>query len=803
MLKRPSGKRNPIFLIPFYVRITGLLFLLLSINSQAQMLLKPAERWTKGKWDARWIAPEGTSAYGVYYFRKSFELEDKPRQFIINISADNRYRLYINGQYVNDGPQLSDPRHWKFESLDISEFLHAGKNVAAVEVWNQGGDAPVYMMGKRLALIVQGDNEEAAVVNTNKTWKYYEEKGIVPITYKRSQPELSNSYYAAGPTDQILPSLAWDWETSDFDDSKWKESNELENGMPFLTADYGDAQWELSSRTIPLMDHKYQSFASVRRYSGLPGPIKHVDSVFVIPANQTVSILLDQGKMTTAFPELIVSGGTGSSIKITYAEAVFDDIHKIGNRDSIKGKTIHGIYDLFQTDGKPKRKFTTLSYRAFRYVQLDITTAKEPLTVDKLGSWFTAYPFQKSASFAASDFTLAKVFDVGWHTARLCAYETYMDCPYWERLQYIGDTRIQALISYYLTGDDRLARNALSQFEWSLQYDGLTYSRYPSSLPQYIPNYSLVWVIMINDFLMYRNDPDFVKTMLPGMEKVLDHFKRYVTTENLMTQQPYWDFIDHSYNTKKVLEASHFKRLTTNTLFYALALSRAAEVFGFFGQDAKSHEYFVLSQQLKEGVKQKCFDNNSGLYADTPDKNSFSVHSNVLAVLCGMMPKEEQAPLLKKVISTKNITPTTLYFDFYLARAMNQAGAGDLYYELLSKWKDLLKLGVTTFPEGVARSECHAWSASPDFEMLATFAGIQPQMPGFKKVIIRPLLQKLDWVRGSIPHWAGILDVSLDRKGKQLIGSVTLPPGITGRLEWGQSVLELKSGENSILLEDK
>ena len=184
-----------------------------------------------------------------------------------------------------------------------------------------------------------------------------------------------------------------------------------------------------------------------------------------------------------------------------------------------------------------------------------------------------------------------------------------------------------------------------------------------------------------------------------------------------------------------------------------------------------------------------------------PDKKSFSSHSNILAVLCGMIPKEEQAALLKRIVSNKGITQTTLYFDFYLARAMNQAGAGDLYYDLLSKWKDLLKLGLTTFPEGVARSECHAWSASPDFEMLATFAGIQPQVPGFKKVVVRPLMQKLDKVRGSIPHWAGPLEVSLEKKGKQLTGTITLPSGITGRLEWGQKVVELRSGENAIKIE--
>jgi uncharacterized protein (DUF2147 family) len=117
---------------------------------------------------------------------------------------------------------------------------------------------------------------------------------------------------------------------------------------------------------------------------------------------------------------------------------------------------------------------------------------------------------------------------------------------------------------------------------------------------------------------------------------------------------------------------------------------------------------------------------------------------------------------------------------------------------LLAKWKDLLSLGLTTFPEGVDRSECHAWSASPNYEMLATFAGVQPAAPGFKKVVIRPLMQSLDNVQGNIPHWAGDLQVDFVKKGKQLIGKVILPKDITGRLEWNGKVIDLKSGENTI-----
>lgn len=774
-------------------------FLATTFNLFAQFLVTPSDRWAKKAWDARWISSENANSNILFHFRKGFSLSALPREFVVHLSADNRYRLFINGKYVTEGPQLSDQRHWHFESLDVASFLQAGQNTIAVEVWNHGEKAPINMMGKNLGLIVQGDDATSAVVNTDKTWKVLPDAGVSPLHFGPGDPNLFYSYYAAGPMEKMVADkMPWGWEQSSYNDSDWRPVVVKQSGSPFQSGTYGDSNMELVPRNIPLMERKYQSFASIRRSEGIKLTTKNLAAAITIPAKQKVSFLLDQAQLTTAFPEWTLSKGAGSEIKITYAEAVMNDMRNKGHRDSIAGKTMHGIYDIIILDGSAKRTFTTLSYRAFRYVQIDVVTGDEPLIIDKMGSWFTGYPFEKNATFSASDPALSKVFDVGWHTARLCAYETYMDCPYWERLQYVGDTRIQALVSYYVSGDDRLARNSLEQFDWSLQYDGLTYSRYPSSLPQYIPNYSLVWVLMLNDYLLYRNDPEFVKSFLPGVSLVLDHFKRYLTDDGMMGLQPYWDFLDHTYNTKKILEESFTKKLATNSLFYSYTLSRAAELFAFFDQHDRAQECILLSQRLKESVQKQCWDAGVQMYADTPDKKSFSMHANILAILCGIVPRDQQVDLLKRIISNKGIVQTTLYFDFYLARAMNQAGAGDLYLDLLSKWKNELKMGVTTFPEGVTRSDCHAWSSSPNFEMLATFAGIQPQVFGFKRVLIQPRLQKLDKISGSMAHWAGKLDVTLEKKGKRLSGKIILPPGITGRLEWEDKVVDLKEGENKI-----
>ena len=100
--------------------------------------------------------------------------------------------------------------------------------------------------------------------------------------------------------------------------------------------------------------------------------------------------------------------------------------------------------------------------------------------------------------------------------ARLDAVETYMDCPYYEQLRYVGDTRIQAMVSLYNTGDDRLMRNAITQINYSRMAEGITLSRYPTAKAQEIPTFSLRWIGMLHDYYIYRNDPSFVKQFIPG-----------------------------------------------------------------------------------------------------------------------------------------------------------------------------------------------------------------------------------------------------------------------------------------------
>src|SRR3954464_3754781 len=118
--------------------ITAILLLLLhGVDASSQNI---SDSILTKIWKAFWIQVPGAPPhdYGVYNFRKDFDLKEKPSQFIVHVSADNRYKLFVNGQFASFGPARGDIYHWNFETVDIAQYLHPGKNSLAAVVWNFG-----------------------------------------------------------------------------------------------------------------------------------------------------------------------------------------------------------------------------------------------------------------------------------------------------------------------------------------------------------------------------------------------------------------------------------------------------------------------------------------------------------------------------------------------------------------------------------------------------------------------------------------------------------------------------------------
>ncbi len=757
-------------------------------------------------WNAHWISvpKEPLNEFGVYHFRKTFDIKAVPSRFIVHVSADNRYKLYLNGHLVSLGPARGDVFNWNFETVDLSPWLKEGKNVLAATVWNYAELKPLAQISfNQTGFILQGNTSDEEIVNTNETWKC--------IKNSAYNPKISpvRGYFAAGPGESVNANdYPWNWENVAFDDQNWLLAAKGLKGYMKGGRDYPGRL--LVPSPIPPMEMKSERFQAVRLAEGVKyaSGFPNKKTSLTIPANSKVRLLIDQGKLTTGYLTLDFSKGKDAVVEISYAEALYADLSKgiKGNRNETEGKKFLGYADLLTADGGDHRSVTSLWWRTWRYVNVSIETAGQPLVIDDIYGTTSMYPFQLESSFSAEEKELNKILDTGWLTARLCANETYMDCPYYEQLQYFGDTRIQALISMYNTRDPYLIKNHLEQGRQSMVADGITMSRYPSGLHQFISSYSLWWICSGYDYWMYRGDEAYLKSLLPAYRSILSWYEQWLKPDSSLAYIPFWFFGDWAAGFKS---GEPVREDNGNSAFqdlqYLLALDNAIEMEETFGMKDMAEHYKKIAQSLRAGFDRKYWDAARNLYADTYDHKSFSQHVNIMAVLAGIVSGDKAKSVMETTLSDSSLIQATIYFRFYLNQALNKAGLSDQLLDHIGIWRDQLALGLTTWAEQPepSRSDCHAWGASLNIEFFRILLGIDSASPGFKKVRIQPALGKLKNASGSIPHPKGTISVSyVIDKNNQLKAEITLPSGTEGTFIWKNKEYALTSGKQTFNMKE-
>jgi len=779
--------------------ITSLLFILaFSVHAQV------SSGNQNDVWDASWVYVPGSgeNTPGLYLFRKTLSLETIPESFEVYVSADNRYKLYVNEKLVSLGPAWGDIQHWNYETVDLAPFLKSGENIIAAKVWNEGELKAVAQFSYRTGFIVQGTSEETKVINTNETWKCIQDRSYTPLRQR------VRGYYAAGAGEKIDMNVQVNgFETLTFNDSDWQPAAPVfersRRGMGYDTR----GGWTLQPSVIPPMEMTVQRLARTRKTEGVEVPSSFpVGKVAVeIPAATTAKILLDQSFLTNAYPTLLFSGGKNSTIVITYAEGLYDDNGAKNNRNEIEGKAITGRMDTIISDGTRMQEFTTLSWRTYRYVELMIETKDSPLVIEDFYGTFTGYPFDMNATLLSGSDELAKMMEIGWRTARLCAVDTYMDCPYYERLQYIGDARIQMMISYYNSGDERQAKNALNLWDQSRQPDGYTLSRYPDILGQVIPTYSLWHVGALYDYLMHGSDREFVQSKLLGSRQILNYFISYLDEDGSLKNVPGWNFTDWvpgwRSGTGPMAEDGSSALMDLHLL---LALQSAVALEKTEGSEDFAELYHKIANQLEQTIQEKYWDGSRNLYADTPDKDKFSQHTNSLSILAGLVGSQKAKEIGVTMLSDTTLAPASIYFKYYLHLALTEAGFGDDYLDWLDIWRKNIELGMTTWGEDsqveTTRSDCHAWGSSPNIEFFRILLGIESDAPYFEAVRIEPHLGSMEKISGKMPHPDGTISVAYDLSEGDLNAEIMLPENLKGTFIWKGQVYELKGGSNLIRL---
>ncbi|KIA86517.1 alpha-L-rhamnosidase N-terminal domain-containing protein [Flavobacterium sp. AED] len=779
--------------------------LLVSTISFAQ---KIAPSILENRWQAFWVTvPSATTdGYGVYLFRKTIELASKPSSFIVHISADNRYKLFVNGKLVSMGPARGDMNHWNYETVDIAGNLKTGKNTIAAQVWNEGEWKPEAQISYRTGFILQGATAAESILNTNNTWKCEKDNSFAPLKFDVP------TYYVAGAGEIRNMALhPKSWESESYDDLNWQNAKQIFRGSPKnqLGAFGTTSGWMLVPSKIPQMEMKEERLLKVVKIEGncsIPKDFPEKKNEINIPAKSSVKIIFDQTYLTNGYLNLEFSGGKDALITLSYAESMYSKYPSKGNRNQTEGKLFLGRKDSLISDGSKIQKFTSLTYRTYRYIELSIVTQNEPLTLNDIYGTFTGYPFKMNANLVTTNDEMNKMLEIGWRTARLCAAETYMDCPYYEQLQYIGDSRIQALVSLYNSGDDRLIKNAINLMDFSRQPEGVTLSRHPSYTPQYIPTFSLWYIGILHDYSRYGGDVAFIKDKVSGVRQILDYFKKYQQTDGSLKNVPQWMFTDWVDNSKgwkdgiAPMSANGTSAVLDLQLLWAF--QEAADLENKLGIPAFANQYQQSIETLKKTIRAKYWDEEKKMFADREEKDLFSQHTNALAILTGIANQSEQIEIVKQLLTNQSLAPASIYFKYYLHQALIKAGYGDDYMKWLDKWRENIQMGLTTWAEtsdvDKTRSDCHAWGSSPNIEIFRTILGVDSDGIGFSKVKIEPHLGQMTEMSGTIPHPKGKISVSYKLENGKWNIQIELPKTITGKLVWKAKTIVLKEGINQI-----
>lgn len=740
-------------------------------------------------------------------FRRSFDLARKPARLQVRVSADQRFILYVNGSRVAAGPARGDRQHYRYEIIDLAPYLATGRNIVAAHVWSDGKLAPLATVSTgHTGFVLKAEEDADRIVDTTAGWEVRVDTSRTVSSGRRQlNGQVGPTYYVAGPPEHHDAARQLTGWNSGAEGGDWKPAVAVVSAT--------EERRTLVPDPLPQMRYDAPTVGKVVRVIGASskpsGPVR-------VRPGERAAVLYDFGRVMAGYPVLVTSGGKGGEVTLTYSEALYHPATKgpggvavrFTDRARVADGLALGLTDSFATDGRKDARFEPLWWRAGRFVEVRVTAGEAPLTLDRVEMRETGYPFEQRGSFVSDDEQLNRIWRVGWNTALFDAHETYMDTAYWEQLQYIGDTRIQALLSYDVAGDPRLAEQALDAFGASRIIDGLPQSAWPMSATNPIPPFAFLWIGMLHDYWMRQPDTGVLRRNLSGMRGVLDWYKPFVRSDGMVRATPGWLFIDWRDGLGSERDMSG---TAPDSCIIALlrigALRDAADIERAVGDEARVAANLADAALAAKGVHAQCWDPKRGLYADDPDHSRFSQHANALAVLYDVAPEASRKQIMERITvpgagidAPPGITGTTYYFSFYLAQALDHAGLADRYSSFLMTWRNLLEQHFTTWPEepDPSRSDSHAWSAHPTSGLLAYVAGIQPAAPGFAKVRVAPNLGALKKLDASMAHPHGVIRVRYSTAGGSTTAKIDLPNGTSGTFVLGGQEWQLHPGTNSI-----
>ncbi|KAH8701538.1 Six-hairpin glycosidase-like protein [Talaromyces proteolyticus] len=724
------------------------------------------------------------------HFRRDILLDSTPPEsFKIRLTADTRYKLYVNCQLAAFGPVKGDRSLWFYDEVDLAPYLRVGWNRIGIHVLRFFYATPFATSfprmpsgGVNIAPVKPGESW-VSKIQSSVLW----ETAIDPCTVLRIDE----------PEDEFLHIYE---KTNRASDQKWE-------WVPAKVLEYQNstgviAPWKLSPRLIPPMKSQKSQFIAIHNVqSCLPDHVwkeKLTSSSDCIeglhlPARTIHQLDIEAPYHMTAFLRFRFRRpqAGGSTVMVTYAECYEDTptlvpyLRQKSNRCDTR-KSLLGPKDMYVLGGQADTSrlgycenedldetIIPFHFRTFRFIQIRIEVGSG-LVLEELEAMRVNYPLDILAGLkveAKDGGTAERLWETSIRTLENCMHDCYEDCPFYEQLQYAMDTRSSALFTYYISGDDRLAKQAIIQLHNSFQASlGLTASRAPSHMHQIIPHFSLYWICMLADHLTFFNNEAFLRPLLSVVDAVLTFFDSRVDPLTDLVALPdelgVWHFHDWTeqwrpYGVPPATIPTGISTYSNNLYAYTLKLAAHVQLT-CAGRSALAEEYMCRANRIIDAVRLRCFDGNfftDSLAANSDPNRDRSQHNQVWAVLSGALAGKNAQQLLRRSFDSpaaESLVQTSISMSFYTLRALSMVGGG-LYEELFPKfwepWSSQLALGLTTWEEDSVsqRSDCHAWGSAPIYEYMAEVIGVQPAKPGWEAITFKPRLSLYPKIQANVP----------------------------------------------------
>ncbi|MBU2495993.1 MAG: family 78 glycoside hydrolase catalytic domain [Candidatus Omnitrophica bacterium] len=764
--------------------------------------------------------------------RKEFNLAKIPAKADIKITADTRYKLYVNNHYVCFGPARGYPESYPFDNVDVAPYLNEGKNVLSVLVHQFGHGTFQSIYGGAAGLLVSGKIAGNDVGTKPKNWLIKKCPGHKQDMIRRTiQLGYQENF------DARLVDPCWKEPDSDIKEGKegWFYGGWRSVGcLPWLN---------LEERGIPLMKEEVRNFKKILKVcsgNAYPGweDARNLTEVYLqepqgieasvqirgkermlepgsgfaeikpFPFGERLTLLMDFGEEVTGYIGISVEGKGGEVVDFTTAELLEKD--RLCVLDPKIGCKVAPSDRFMLRAGK--NNFETFAMHGFRYLSATLRNIQKPLKIFRIYVRQVSYPFEKTAFFASSDKTLNRIWDMCIRTQVNCSFDAYVDCPWREQAQWWGDARVQGSNTFHFFGDVKLLKRGIKQGGQSQISNGLTFGHFPTTaVGCVLPDFTLTWIQSQLDYYRYTGDGNLLKEQFPATERALGFFRRCIGKDGMLGIMPeWWVFLDWAPLYKDGYSAVF-------NMLYLGALKDMVQICRILGK--KSETYQKEAVRLEEKIIRCFWSEKEQVFYDGFDngKNKvvkkISQHTHALAILLDLKPDFHEKfvdrilliPMKEPPLANKDIIEASPFFYFYVLNAVKKVGGREkeIIDFIKERWGQMLKDGSTTCyemwnPTPGAVSLCHAWSAHPAVYFINILSGLKPLAPNWRKFMVNPDLLDIDRLNLRLPTVYGEIEVELKKQNGNTCLNIMVPKGTEGILETKRLKKTLAPGRHKI-----